>query len=401
MASIRVRKETGKLFIDFVYKNARCREQTMLDDTQANRRKLETVLKKVEAEIMLGIFDYAKYFPNSQNALKFQKLESLVKAGGVLGTPLFEDFADLWFSEMQIQWRRSYRDTMALTIRKYLMPEFQHREVGCITKAEILAFRSTLAKVKARNDKSLSASRINKIMMPLRMIMGEAANRHNFSSPYTGIKSLKEPRTDVQPFTISEVNKIINTVRPDYKNYYLVRFFTGMRTSEIHGLQWEYVDFESRQILIRNAWVRDELIETKNDSSFRSIDMSEPVYQALLEQQKVTGKLKFVFCGATGNPLHTNNTNNRVWYPLLRHLGMKQRRPYQSRHTAATLWLASGEAPEWIARQMGHTTTEMLFRIYSRYVPNLTRQDGSAMERLLAEQLSQTSDKKKKESTDA
>jgi integrase len=31
----------------------------------------------------------------------------------------------------------------------------------------------------------------------------------------------------------------------------------------------------------------------------------------------------------------------------------------------------------------------MLFRVYSRYVPNLTRQDGSAMERLLASQLSQ------------
>jgi integrase len=53
------------------------------------------------------------------------------------------------------------------------------------------------------------------------------------------------------------------------------------------------------------------------------------------------------------------------------------------RHTAATLWLASGEAPEWIARQLGHTTTEMLFRVYSRYVPNLTRNDGSAMDRLL------------------
>ena len=57
------------------------------------------------------------------------------------------------------------------------------------------------------------------------------------------------------------------------------------------------------------------------------------------------------------------------------------------RHTAATLWLASGEAPEWIARQLGHTSTEMLFRVYSRYVPNLTRQDGSAMERLLASRL--------------
>ena len=58
-------------------------------------------------------------------------------------------------------------------------------------------------------------------------------------------------------------------------------------------------------------------------------------------------------------------------------------RAREGRHTAATLWLAAGESPEWIARQMGHTTTEMLFRVYSRYVPNLTRQDGSAFDLLL------------------
>jgi integrase len=45
--------------------------------------------------------------------------------------------------------------------------------------------------------------------------------------------------------------------------------------------------------------------------------------------------------------------------------------------------LGAGENPEWIARQLGHATTEMLFRVYSRYVPNLTRRDGSAFERLL------------------
>ena len=65
-------------------------------------------------------------------------------------------------------------------------------------------------------------------------------------------------------------------------------------------------------------------------------------------------------------------------------MNLRYRRPYQTRHTAATIWLAAGESPEWIARQMGHTTTEMLFRVYSRFVPNLTRQDGTAMERLLS-----------------
>jgi len=218
------------------------------------------------------------------------------------------------------------------------------------------------------------------------MILGEAANRYDFSSPYHGIKSLKVPRTDVEPFDIDEVKLILESVRPDFKNYYTVRFFTGMRTGEIDGLQWQYVDFKRRQILIRQSLVNGELGYTKNDGSFRTIEMSQLVYDALKEQQKATGNMDFVFCTRSGTPLSHNNVTKRVWYPLLAHLGLRKRRPYQTRHTAATLWLAAGENPEWIARQMGHTTTEMLFRIYSRYVPNLTRRDGSAFERLLITQ---------------
>jgi len=41
MASIRVRKETGLLFFDFRFRGQRCREQTMLQDTPANRKRLE------------------------------------------------------------------------------------------------------------------------------------------------------------------------------------------------------------------------------------------------------------------------------------------------------------------------------------------------------------------------
>ena len=285
---------------------------------------------------------------------------------------------------MRVQWRRSHYDTVRLTLRKYLIPRFGEQEVGRITKADILDFRSSLAKVPGRKGQaSLSAERINHIMTPLRMILNEAANRYEFTSPYQGIKSLKVPRTDVEPFTLDEVKQMIAAVRPDFRNYLTVRFFTGMRTSEIHGLKWRHVDFERRQILVREALVQGETVYTKNDGSFRSIDLSGLVVDALRDQQAATGQFDYVFCTRKGQPLNHNNVTNRVWHPLLRLLGLRPRRPYQTRHTAATLWLAAGESPEWIARQMGHTTTEMLFRVYSRYVPNLTRQDGSAMERLL------------------
>ena len=78
------------------------------------------------------------------------------------------------------------------------------------------------------------------------------------------------------------------------------------------------------------------------------------------------------------------NVTKRVWNPTLTLLGLKHRRPYQTRHTTATLWLAAGENPEWIAKQLGHSTTKMLFEVYSRFVPNLTRQDGSAFNTLLS-----------------
>lgn len=379
MANIRVRQETGKLFFDFRYRGQRCREQTALDDTPANRKRMQQVLDRVEAEITLGTFEYGRYFPESPNAARF----GVVRAQAVTATPLFSEFAQVWMEEMKVQWRRSHAETVDLTVTKHLLPVFGEKEVGHITKADILNFRSTLAKVTGRKKETLSSTRINHIMAPLRMILNEAANRYDFSSPYHGIKSLRVPRSDVEPFTLDEVKLILERVRADFRQYYTVRFFTGMRTGEIDGLQWQYVDFERRQILVRQSWVRGELTYTKNDGSFRTIDMSQLVHDALIEQRKATGEQPFVFCTRDGTPLSHSNVTSRVWYPLLRHLELRKRRPYQTRHTAATLWLAAGESPEWIARQMGHTTTEMLFRVYSRYVPNLTRKDGSAFERLL------------------
>ena len=380
MARMYARKENNRLVIDFSYRGKRCREQTSLEDTRENRKRVQKLLDRIEAEITLGTFDYARHFPGSPKAQQFKEMQVRSQH---LDTPLFSDFAETWFAEMRIQWRTSHADTVRRTLNGYLLPAFGDKEVGRITKADILEFRASLAKVTTRSNKQLSPSRINHIMTPLRMILNEAANRYNFSSPYQGIKSLKVPRTDVEPFTLDEVRLIIEKVRPDFRDYYTVRFFTGMRTAEIDGLQWDAVDFERRQIMVRSTIVNGEIQSTKTDGSFRAIEMSHLVFDALRRQHQATGDMKFVFCTRNGSPLSHNNVTKRVWYPLLRHLGLTKRRPYQSRHTAATLWLAAGESPEWIARQMGHTTTEMLFRVYSRYVPNLTRRDGSAFERLL------------------
>lgn len=402
MGSIRMSEATKGLFLDFRYRGSRCREYTALEDTPANRKKLQKVLDRIESEIAAGTFDYKSFFPNSKAIKRLARGESVqtqapaptmqvVSQPGQDGSPLFSDFANQWVNERSIEWRRSHTSSLVSTLNGRLIPHFGKRPVGSISKADILAFRAELGKVKGRGDKEgLSPKRINEIIGLLRQILNEAAERFAFTSPATNIKTLRLRKTDVDPFSLDDVQRIIANVRADYRNYFIVRFFTGMRTGEVHGLKWQYVDFERRIIRVRETFVLGEDEYTKTDGSQRDIQMSQPVWEALMAQQHATAEVSpYVFCNLMGQPLDNKNFTDRVWYPLLRYLDLTERRPYQMRHTAATLWLAAGEAPEWIARQLGHTSTEMLFRVYSRYVPNLTRQDGSAMERLLASRLSQ------------
>ncbi|VAX07934.1 Phage integrase [hydrothermal vent metagenome] len=214
MGNIRARSDNGKWFFDFRFQGKRCREQTTLDNNTANTRKLKKILEQIEAEITLGSFEYAKYFPNSPMAAKFVSPARELPSTG--DTPLFKDFAETWLAEMRIQWRDSHYNTMCHTFKKHLNPAFGDRAVSCITKVDILNFRSSLANVPYRNNGGLSATRINHILTPLRML--EAADRYDFITPYRRIKSLKIPKTDVQPFTLDEVKLILATVRSDFKD---------------------------------------------------------------------------------------------------------------------------------------------------------------------------------------
>lgn len=382
MASIRTRY--GKLTIDFRYLNKRCRETTAMEDTPNNRKKLEKAIERMEAEMLLGVFDYAKYFPKSARLAEIKAAENQINAVSSKA-PVFSKYCEIWVADKEIEWRSSYAEKIRIVIRKYLTPYFGTISVINIKKSDILGFRSSLAKVTyGNNQECLSPSRINQIMTVLRMILDSASERYDFDSPYKNIKSLKEGRIEVTPFSLEEVQRIITSVRDDFKPYYTIRFFTGMRTSEIDGLQWKNIDLQRREIHIREALVNGVLGGTKTYGSDRTIQMNDRVYQAFLQQKSLNnGKSDFVFCNRDGGPLEYRLVNKRVWHPILRFLGLTPRRAYQTRHTAATLWLSAGENPEWIARQLGHSTTEMLFRVYSRYIPNVTRRDGSAFEAML------------------
>jgi integrase len=393
VGSVRTRGDSGRLFFEFRYMGERCREQTILPDTPANRSRMEKALKKVEAAITLGQFNYLEYFPQSRRGHKLSSDVESPATRAVASTevaqvdsPTFGEFAETWLAENKVRWRKATYDSQVGPLNKHVLPRFASKRLHAITKAELLAFRADLAKLPGPGDReSLSPKTINEIMGTAQAIIREASDRYEFQNPSLSIKRLKVPKQDIKPFDLNGVTQIIDRVRADYRNYMIVRFFTGVRSGELHGLKWKCIDFDRRHVLIRETFTKGRTEYTKNDGSQREIQMSDLVCTALKAQYEATGHLsEYVFCNSLGRPLDNKNFTDRVWYPLLRYLALDARRPYQTRHTAATLWLAAGESPEWIANQMGHTSTEMLFRVYSRYVPNLTRNDGSAFNRLIS-----------------
>lgn len=393
MGNVRVRKETNNLFFDFYFMGVRCREQTLLPDTPANRKKLKAIMERIEAEIVLGAFDYAKTFPGSKNLEKVACALAEAAAAplrvlraGQQEIPTLAAFVEVWWMENEVRWREATRIYHRGFLDKHLLPVFGAQRVDAITRADVLQFRSRLAKAQGRKEGStLSPKTVNSIMTVLKAILDEAADRHGFSSPCARIDRLKVPRSDIEPFTVDEIRRILAVVRPDFVDYLIVRFYTGMRSGEVHGLKWKLIDWERRQILIRETFSNGRTEYTKTDGSQRAIDMTSLVLEALKRQKGAAlPGADYVFTNSAGGAIDNKNFVTRVWNEALKKAGVPLRRPYQARHTFATLMLAAGENPEWIARQLGHTTTEMLFKVYSRYVPNLTRRDGAAFEQLLA-----------------
>lgn len=385
MGSVNVRAQ-GTLFLDFRYKGFRCREYTKLKDSPANRKRLQHLMDRIQQEIDEGTFQYRHYFPNSRQVQKFDQIEQLVPVWSpATRIPRFEDFARRWLQDMAPQWRPSHLRCVTLIVERILLPHFGSMRLDTIRKPDILKFRSHLMLMRGRKSGStISPSRANHVMNVLKMIVRESAERHELMDPSRNIPSLRIGRTAIHPFTLKEINLICQTVRPDYRVYLITRFLTGMRTAEIDGLKWANVDLERGVISVRETLVDGVGSLPKNESSYRDIELCRVVWEALKTHRDRTNNNEFVFTLPNGKPLRQAFITQRVWYPLLRYLGLPLRNPYQTRHTTATLWLASGESPEWIAKQLGHSSCECLFRVYSRYVPNMVRRDGKAIDQLLA-----------------
>lgn len=299
-----------------------------------------------------------------------------------MSTPLFKTFANEWLECNASHWKGTYRHVLEGIIERHLIPHFGETEVGKIGEDEILNFQ--VVANSCGGGKKLSAGTVNAIMLPLTMILKDAAVRFGFGSHVADLRRLHVARPEVDPFSLKEVVLFVKNVREDYRRYYLIRFLTGMKDSEINGLKWCYVDFTNRAIYIRETLVAGKLYNEKKIELRRTIHMGGAVFEALKTQsEENAGRSDFVFCSAGGAPLNANIITN-IWYPTLDAVRLRRRRPHQIRHTTAALWLSSGENPEWVARQLGCSSVRALLAMYWRFLPTRVQADGAAFDKMLS-----------------
>lgn len=195
-----IRSRSGKLFFDFRYRCLRCREQTRLSDTPANRKRAVAILDRIEAEILVGTFDYTACFPNSKGVDRFRSIDAKTVAP-CSSTPTFAHFAETWFAENEPRWKHSYKIILR-TLDKHILPVFSDRPLNSISKSELLAFRANLAKVPRRNGSSgLSPARINHVMVPLRSVFSPNSKLREYVAPQKPVEEQERPKPKAYSMT--------------------------------------------------------------------------------------------------------------------------------------------------------------------------------------------------------
>lgn len=384
MAKVTVRNE--KLVLDFSVCGERFREQTALKDTVSNRKQLNVILKKIQADIEAGNLNYRSYFPNSRLVTKLEKVLMLNQSPEKSKTPHFEVFAKNWLK--QIDYSLSPQTVMSYQnyYEKRIRPFWGGVEIGSIRIGDIESFRDQLEEeINDKTGESISPLTINRALYILKLMLAEAAKQFGFTSPFENIQMLKATPA-ILPFSEEDVEIIITNINPNYRVYIIVRFYTGMRSREVNALRWKNVDFDLGIIKVRqNYSVRSGFTEIKGNDARRNIWMTDYVYHTLNEFDDGSDPDLTVFkTPGTSKPINSESFCNRAWKTVLKKTGISYRSPVNTRHTSAVIWLKSGIPLLEVSEQLGSASPNELLRKYSTFVPSLRRQDELSLASLMS-----------------
>jgi integrase len=204
-------------------------------------------------------------------------------------------------------------------------------------------------------------------------------------NPADGVDVPKNGHTEMQTWDDFEVRQFLDSARDSvYYALFHTALFTGMRRSELLGLQWRDVEVEQIHVCRSLHHLKDGsyiFTQPKSEKSRRTIALSPSSVLVLADHKErqqairtmlgeTLGKDDLVFSTPQGSPLRPN-TITRAWTVLAAKAGIKPIRLHDARHTHASLMLKQGVHPKIVQERLGHATIAMTLDIYSHVAPGL------------------------------
>ncbi|PTP19724.1 hypothetical protein CWO07_24545 [Vibrio splendidus] len=221
-------------------------------------------------------------------------------------------------------------------------------------------------------------------------------------SPAESLHVDVEPTSEPAPFYRLELETMSLTPTEFISDHNLVMCapMIGARMCELIALKRGDVNLAKGVIHIHSNQVLGEAKATKNHYSDRYVEISEPLKIFISEQMKLsyqnaevtvkeklrkttqtkTYKEQYLFVNPrTGLPYRdVKEFSQRVWKQFMfdanalhqqRHgKSIQYRGLSQFRHTYASQALTAGANPVWLAKQLGHANTDMVFRHYAKWI---------------------------------
>ncbi len=351
--SVKIRTKNGKLILDIHYGGGkRTRPATGLEDTEDNRSTLKTdIIPAIEIQIAKGT-----YVPKAERVAVIKTVK---------------EYGELSFKRHKNERRAHVQRTYKNHFYKHIVTKFGKRLMSSITTMQLLDWQNKLLE-------NYKASTVKKYRSIFYTIFTDAVvegiidsnpfnrvPRPSVIEKYNEDDDLEEEDKNVEPFTLKELEVILNSVTDYKKNFFAVMAFSGVRPGELVALKWSDVDFESETFKILRTRIRGEFGPTKTKSSKRTVEMIGDVKEYFMSQFKLTGANLYdmVFLNSSKKPFYSHDTIAKQFKDLLDE--NDGRYLYQLRHTFASLMLNHDEDIAWVSQMMGHKNPDITLKVYA------------------------------------
>ncbi|WP_320727785.1 site-specific integrase [Enterobacter sp. 118C5] len=393
-----VELHNGKIRITFTYRGIRCREVLRgWVINSSNIKKAGNLRAVIVSEIQFGQFDYAARFPESKALKKFSSTKRI-------GT--FNDLCEFFIDTKALEVSEATLHSIVSVVNTLKRVVGENTRLVDIQHADVLNYRKELLtgevvnpSMPNRSKKGRAPSTVNKQMAVFSEML-KLANRSQFilHAPYEGVSRLKLSKADPDPLLLHEYHALIALLPRKWVLIIIVSVHTGMRPGEVCALAWEDIDLKKGEIHVSRSLTNKGLfVPPKTDAGIRTITLLKPALDALKEQYEITGNsprqqiifhhrelgktetqnLRFVFsperCTSGKNRYFSKNSISYGWKRGTKLSGIRERNPYQSRHTYACWTLMAGANPSFIASQMGHEDARMVYEVYSKWIGDMNQ----------------------------